>query len=75
MLKLLALCRADAPAGPMTMANVHPGIAAHTEVKLYKGLKSFNIKDNVLWAKHMFLFSLIVLMSFSVMLSVGSILP
>jgi heme o synthase len=42
---------------------------------LYKGLRSFNIKDNVLWAKNMFLFSLIVLLSFSVMLSVGSILP
>lgn len=44
-------------------------------VWLYKGIKSFGIKDNVLWAKNMFLFSLIVLMSFSVMLSVGSILP
>ena len=42
---------------------------------LYKGLRSFGIKDNVLWAKKMFLFSLIVLLSFSVMLSVGSILP
>jgi protoheme IX farnesyltransferase len=42
---------------------------------LFKGLKSFNITDNVLWAKHMFGFSLIVLMAFSVMLSVGSILP
>ncbi len=42
---------------------------------LYRGLTSFNIKDNVLWAKNMFLFSLIVLLSFSVMLSVGSTLP
>ncbi len=42
---------------------------------LVKGLKSFNIKDNVLWAKHMFIFSLYVLMSFSVMLSLGSTLP
>jgi protoheme IX farnesyltransferase len=44
-------------------------------VWLYKGLRSFNIKDDVAWAKQMFLFSLIVLLSFSVMLSVGSILP
>lgn len=44
-------------------------------VWLYKGLNSFGIKDNVLWAKNMFMFSLIVLLSFSVMLSVGSILP
>jgi protoheme IX farnesyltransferase len=44
-------------------------------VWLYKGLKSFGIKDNVLWAKNMFLFSLVVLLSFSVMLSVGSTLP
>lgn len=42
---------------------------------LYRGLKSFNIKDNVAWAKGMFLYSLIVLLSFSVMLSVGSTLP
>lgn len=42
---------------------------------LYKGLKSFSIKDNVLWAKQMFLFSLVVLLAFSAMLSVGSILP
>lgn len=44
-------------------------------VWLYKGLQSFKIKDNVLWAKKMFLFSLVVLLSFSVMMSVGSILP
>lgn len=42
---------------------------------LYKGLSSFNIKDNALWAKQMFLYSLIVLLSFSVMMSLGSILP
>lgn len=42
---------------------------------LYKGLTSFDTKNNVLWAKNMFLFSLIVLLSFSVMLSIGSILP
>lgn len=50
-------------------------MAALGAVWLYKGLKSFGIKNNVLWAKQMFLFSLIVLLSFSVMLSVGSILP
>lgn len=42
---------------------------------LYKGLSSFRIKDNVRWAGGMFGYSLIVLLSFSVMLSVGSILP
>lgn len=42
---------------------------------LYRGLKSFNITDNVLWAKQMFLFSLVVLLSFSVMMSIGSTLP
>ncbi len=42
---------------------------------LYKGLKSFSVKDDIAWAKRMFLFSLVVLLSFSVMLSVGSTLP
>jgi protoheme IX farnesyltransferase len=42
---------------------------------LYRGWKSFGIKDDVLWAKKMFLFSLVVLLTFSVMLSVGSVLP
>jgi protoheme IX farnesyltransferase len=42
---------------------------------LYRGLSSFSIVDNALWAKQMFLFSLVVLVSFSVMLSVGSITP
>lgn len=42
---------------------------------LYKGLKSFNITDNILWAKQMFLFSLVVLVAFSAMLSIGSIAP
>jgi protoheme IX farnesyltransferase len=42
---------------------------------LWKGFKSFKIKDNIAWAKQMFLFSLLVLLSFSVMISVGSILP
>jgi protoheme IX farnesyltransferase len=42
---------------------------------LYKGLHSFNITDNIAWARQMFMFSLVVLLSFSVMLSVGRILP
>jgi protoheme IX farnesyltransferase len=50
-------------------------MAALGLVWLWKGLKSFKIKDNVAWAKHMFLFSLIVLLSFSVMMTVGSVLP
>lgn len=44
-------------------------------VWLYKGLSSFQTKDNVKWAGGMFGYSLVVLLSFSVMLSVGSILP
>ncbi len=50
-------------------------MAALGVIWLYRGLTSFKIKDNVLWAKNMFLFSLFVLLSFSVMLSVGSTLP
>lgn len=42
---------------------------------LYKGLSSFEIKDNRAWASRMFGYSLLVLLGFSVMLSVGSILP
>lgn len=42
---------------------------------LYKGLKSFNVASDTAWAKQMFLFSLVVLLTFSVMLSVGSVLP
>jgi len=44
-------------------------------VWVYKGLKSFKVSNDVQWAKHMFKFSLIVLLAFSAMLSVGSILP
>lgn len=55
-----------------TFAIVMAGLGL---VWLYKGLQSFKIKDNVAWAKKMFLFSLVVLLSFSVMMSVGSILP
>jgi heme O synthase-like polyprenyltransferase len=42
---------------------------------LYKGLTSFQITDNVKWASGMFGYSLIVLLCFSAMLSVGSVLP
>jgi protoheme IX farnesyltransferase len=41
---------------------------------LYRGLSSFNIANNTVWAKQMFMFSLVVLLSFSVMMSVGSII-
>jgi protoheme IX farnesyltransferase len=50
-------------------------MAALGLVWLYKGLHSFNITDNVAWARQMFMFSLVVLLSFSVMLSLGSTLP
>lgn len=42
---------------------------------LYKGLSSFRLIDNAAWARGMFGFSLIVLVAFSALLSVGSILP
>lgn len=42
---------------------------------LYKGLSSFQIKDNVKWASGMFGYSLVVLLCFSVMLSVGTVAP
>jgi len=42
---------------------------------LYKGLRSFSVRDNVAWAKGMFLFSLVVVLLLSTMWSLGSILP
>jgi protoheme IX farnesyltransferase len=42
---------------------------------LYKGLTSFQIKDNVKWASGMFGYSLVVLLIFSAVLSIGSIAP
>ncbi len=42
---------------------------------LWLGLKGFKASDNTAWAKKMFLFSLIVILGFSIMVSVGSRLP
>jgi heme o synthase len=42
---------------------------------LYRGVQRFKTKDNTLWARKMFLFSLIVILSLSVSLSVGPLLP
>ncbi len=40
-----------------------------------KGVRGLHVEDNTKWARSMFSFSLVVLMSLSVMLSVGAILP
>jgi protoheme IX farnesyltransferase len=50
-------------------------MAALGLIWLWKGLRSFNVADNIAWARQMFLFSLVVLVSFSVMMSVGKVLP
>ena len=42
---------------------------------LWKGLKGLRAKDDATWARSMFLFSLIVIMVFSLMMAVGSVLP
>ncbi len=44
-------------------------------VWLYKGLKGFQSQNSVTWASGMFGYSLVVLLSFSVMLSIDPILP
>lgn len=44
-------------------------------VWLWFGLKGFTAADDRRWARKMFLYSLIMILSLSVMLSVGSILP
>jgi protoheme IX farnesyltransferase len=40
-----------------------------------KGVRLFNIKDDKLWGRKMFLFSLIVVLVMAVMLSLGARLP
>jgi protoheme IX farnesyltransferase len=44
---------------------------------LYKAVRGFSIneKDTALWARHMFLISLVVIMAVSLMLAVGPLLP
>jgi len=44
-------------------------------VWLYKGTFGIKTKDYKLWGRKMFMFSLIVLLSFSALISVGSLLP
>lgn len=42
---------------------------------LWEGIKGFQAKDNALWARDMFRFSLRVIMVFSIMISVDALLP
>ena len=42
---------------------------------LHLGLKGFGTANNTRWARQMFLFSLLIITSLSVMLSVGAVLP
>jgi protoheme IX farnesyltransferase len=42
---------------------------------LYRGLSAYHTKDEVLWARQMFFFSLIVITGLSAMVAVSSILP
>jgi heme o synthase len=42
---------------------------------LWRGMQSFKTKNDTIWARKMFLFSLIVILALSVMLPVGSMLP
>jgi protoheme IX farnesyltransferase len=42
---------------------------------LWRGLKGFNAKDDTKWGRQMFGLSLLIIMSLSVMLAVGSVLP
>ena len=41
----------------------------------FKGVRGFKASDDQAWAKRMFLFSLIVLLSFCALLSIGALLP
>ncbi|MGI8419747.1 MAG: heme o synthase [Candidatus Levyibacteriota bacterium] len=42
---------------------------------LLKGIRGFGLQQDIAWAKSMFLFSLVVITVFSVMISVGPVLP
>ena len=42
---------------------------------IWLGLKGFRAKDIEMWARHMFRFSLIVLLAFCAMISIDSLLP
>ncbi len=42
---------------------------------LMRGIKGFKVEDDELWARRMFFFSLIVLLTFCLTLSVGELLP
>jgi protoheme IX farnesyltransferase len=42
---------------------------------LARGISGFTSKDDTLWAKKLFLFSLLVLLTFSVVLAISSLLP
>jgi protoheme IX farnesyltransferase len=42
---------------------------------LRRSMRGFHAKDNVLWARRLFRFSLLVLLAWSVMISIGPLLP
>ena len=41
----------------------------------YMGLKAYKTADDARWGKKMFLFSLVVMLSFSIMIAIGKSLP
>jgi protoheme IX farnesyltransferase len=42
---------------------------------LWRGIQGFRVRDNAVWARKLFVFSLIVLVVFSVMLTLASLVP
>jgi protoheme IX farnesyltransferase len=50
-------------------------IAAVGVLWMWRGVRGFNVDNDVAWARHMFFYSLKALMIFSVMVAIGSILP